>query len=341
MYPTWAFISCIRAVLRPSSCSFSRRLNFLSHSSSLISSSRLFRDSSWASRFFCIFSSICWCLSTSTLSKKTGKTQNRTTFIWTHIFKLYFKFYSKRNLPHAWAVLWLSSLSPTELLVSPKHAELLPYEQMGCIDLYSQSRTCAFLESWGLLNLGAHLCKTSNSASLSRSSCSCSSITHFIQAASATALSLLAVSSLLSSSSPSSKAARILRSASWCRKKDFKEKVWGSYLDDHTVKSAGKKIIYQFFLHLLGSSSQLSSILTDQETPSATRIPYVKYLSRLKYHTTLFVWSSGEQASHTRSQTSSSVPPPSSCPPLSSPAPTAATVEPLAPFSDEWPVREK
>lgn len=40
-------------------------------------------------------------------------------------------------------------------------------------------------------------------------------MTLFIQAASATALSLLAFSSLCSSTSPSSSAARILRSASW------------------------------------------------------------------------------------------------------------------------------
>lgn len=60
-----------------------------------------------------------------------------------------------------------------------------------------------------------HRYKISNSASLSLSSWSCSSMTLFIQAASATALSLLAFSVLRSSTSPSSSAARILRSASW------------------------------------------------------------------------------------------------------------------------------
>lgn len=71
--PTWAFISCIRAVLQASSCSFSRHLISLSSSSSLISSSRLFRDSSWASRFFCIFSSSCCCLPASTFPRKIQK----------------------------------------------------------------------------------------------------------------------------------------------------------------------------------------------------------------------------------------------------------------------------
>lgn len=60
-----------------------------------------------------------------------------------------------------------------------------------------------------------HLCRMSNSASLSRSSWSCSSITRFIQAASAIALSLRTVSMRLSSSSPSSSPARNWRSASW------------------------------------------------------------------------------------------------------------------------------
>lgn len=61
----------------------------------------------------------------------------------------------------------------------------------------------------------AYRYKISNSASLSLSSWSCSSMTLFIQAASATALSFLAFSNLWSSTSPSSSAARILRSASW------------------------------------------------------------------------------------------------------------------------------
>lgn len=85
------------------------------------------------------------------------------------------------------------------------------------------------------------------------------------------ALSLRVVSILLSSCSPSSMAARILRSASWLvqihlrQEKGKLDHMWSNILYQKMVSKTD-----QFLLHLLGPPLQLSTILPDQEAPGGT-----------------------------------------------------------------------
>lgn len=67
---TCASSSCLRAVFSSSSCSFSRLVSSFASSSSLISCSRYFIDSSWARLFSCIFSWIWRCLPARTFVKR-------------------------------------------------------------------------------------------------------------------------------------------------------------------------------------------------------------------------------------------------------------------------------
>lgn len=127
-------------------------------------------------------------------------------------------------------------------------------------------------------NLSTHQCRLSMSASLSRSSWICSSITLFIQATSAMALFLSELfilssspPSLLSpssSSSPSIKASSILRTASCSGQRNlmlaWNPKPWCKFKNHEQTN--------QFLLHLLSSSPHLSTIMTNQKTPGGTNL---------------------------------------------------------------------
>lgn len=147
-------------------------------------------------------------------------------------------------------------LLPHLLRLVPKSDESPPF----CFGADSEDGS----QTWR--NLGAHLCRWSNSASLSRSSWSCCSITCFIQATSATALSLREFFLLSSSPSPSSKAASILRSASCSAQKNLTS-AWVTGLKELRKWSYQTN---QLLLHLLGSSPHLSAILPEQETSGGT-----------------------------------------------------------------------